>query len=132
MPATIDDVARMAMALPEVTEGTSYGHRTWFVRKKHFVWERPFSKADLRRFGDREPPDGLIVAALVDDLEEKEVVLASAPCTFTIPHFDGYPAVLIHMRAAGRRVLKELVLDAWLAGAPDALARTHLDPGGRR
>jgi hypothetical protein len=48
--ATLDDVARMAAELPEVTEGERHGNRTWFVGGKAFAWDRPFSKADIRRF----------------------------------------------------------------------------------
>ena len=50
--ATIDDVAELALRLPDVTEGERHGTRTWFVGRKAFAWERPFSKADVRRFGD--------------------------------------------------------------------------------
>lgn len=46
--ATLDDAARLALALPEVSEGERYGMRTWSVASKPFAWERPFSKADLR------------------------------------------------------------------------------------
>ena len=28
---SVDEAARIAMELPEVTEGASYGNRTWFV-----------------------------------------------------------------------------------------------------
>jgi hypothetical protein len=69
--ATLDDAARMAAGLPEVTEGESRGNRTWSVGGKAFAWERPFSKADIRRFGDEAPPDGQILAVRVGDLGEK-------------------------------------------------------------
>jgi hypothetical protein len=41
---TVDEVARLASALPEVTEGKRYGNRSWSVDGKAFAWERPFSK----------------------------------------------------------------------------------------
>ncbi|HEX4254130.1 MAG TPA: hypothetical protein VH089_03525 [Streptosporangiaceae bacterium] len=42
---TLDDAARLARALPEVTETTRFGSRTWNVAGKAFAWERPFSQA---------------------------------------------------------------------------------------
>jgi len=74
---SVDDVARMALELPEVAEGERYGNRTWSVAGKAFAWERAFSKADVRRFGDGQPPDGPILAVRVADLGEKEAVLAA-------------------------------------------------------
>jgi hypothetical protein len=53
---TVEDVARMTLALEDVTEGERHGTRTWFVAGKAFAWERPFSKADIRRFGDAIHP----------------------------------------------------------------------------
>ena len=117
--ATIDDVAQMAMSLPEVTEGESRGQRTWSVARKAFAWERPFSKADLRRFGDETPPAGPIVAVRVEDLIEKEAVLAEhTKGFFTIPHFDGYAAVLIQLEKVTKRAFREAILDGWRACAP--------------
>ncbi|MDQ0379716.1 MmcQ/YjbR family DNA-binding protein [Amycolatopsis thermophila] len=126
--ATVDDVARLISALPEVTEGERYGHRTWFVRGKAFAWVRPFSKADLRRFGEETPPGGPILAIKVEDLGEKEAILAANPdAFFTIPHFDGYPAVLVQLREVDRKALRDALTDGWLAVAPAKL-RTAL-PG---
>jgi hypothetical protein len=124
---TLDDVARLTSDLPEVTEGERFRNRTWFVQGKGFAWDRPFSKADIRRFGDQTPPEGPILAVRVGDISEKEAILAANPdAFFTIPHFDGYPAVLIQLRLVQAEALREAITDAWLAVAPPALAREYL------
>jgi hypothetical protein len=130
MAATLDDVARIALELPDVTEGEGRRGRSWVVAGRTFAWERPFSKADVRRFGDAPVPPLPILAVRVDDLGEKEAVLASGLAGFfTIPHFDGYAAVLIELRAVGKRALRAAIVDGWAACAPDTLARQH---SGRR
>lgn len=127
--ATIDDVARLTRRLPDVSEGERHGNRTWSVGGKGFAWVRPFSKADLKRFGNTPPPEGPILAVRVEDLGEKEAVLAANPkAFFTIPHFDGYPAVLIHLRTVTMKALKDAITDGWLACAPPEVAKRHLDP----
>jgi hypothetical protein len=126
--ATFDEAAEIASGLPEVTVGERYGNRTWLVAGKGFAWERPFSKADIKRFGDASPPDGPILAVKVADLGEKEAVLgAGIKGVFTIPHFDGFPAVLIQLDKVGKRALREAITDAWLACAPPKLADEYLE-----
>ena len=128
---SLEEAARLATALPQVTEGEHHGHRTWAVAGKGFAWERPFSKADIRRFGAATPPDGPNLAVKVADLGEKEAVLAAGQKgIFTIPHFDGFPAVLIHLKAVGKRALREAIEDGWLACAPPKVAEEYI--AGRR
>lgn len=124
---TIDEIAAMAMAYPGVTEGTSWANRAWSVGKNAFAWERPFSKVDLKRFGGQPAPAGPIVALRVEDLMEKDAVLAEArKGFFTIPHFDGYAAVLVQLSIAGKRHVRDSLEDAWSCCAPEALVRKHL------
>jgi hypothetical protein len=125
--ATIDDVARIALDLPEVSEGERHGRRTWSVAGKAFAWDREFSKADIRRYGDQTPPEGPILAVRVEDLGEKEAVLAANPdAFFTIPHFNGYSAILIQLRKVSAKALREALTDGWLACAPPKLADEYV------
>jgi hypothetical protein len=132
--ATIDDVARLAALLPEVTDGEDkWGHRAWSVAGNGFAWERPFSKADIKRYGSDTPPGGPILALRVADLAEKEAILATGtPGFFTIPHFNGYKAYLVQLNAVAEAALREAIEDAWLSQASPALADQYLEQGGRR
>jgi hypothetical protein len=122
-----DDVARLALAMPEVVESTSYGNVAWKVKDRGFVWERPLGKSDLAALGDDAPPDGPVLAAYVDGLDEKEAVLAANPgCCFTIAHFNGFPAVLILLDRIEVGLLQELITDAWLTRAPKKLVADYL------
>jgi hypothetical protein len=125
---TPDGFAELAGGFPEAVEGVRYGNRTWTVAGCGFAWERPLTKADVKRYGEATPPDGPIVALRVDDLNEKEAVLAAGhDGVFDIAHFNGYPAVLVQLRAVRKRVLRELMTDAWLACAPERLAEAFVD-----
>ncbi|OIJ27509.1 hypothetical protein [Nocardioides luteus] len=121
--ATLEDLARIIAELPEATEGERHGHPTWSVRGKSIAWLRPFSKADIRRFGDQTPPAQPILAVNTADLHEKEGVLAAGiDGVFTIEHFNNYPAVLIELSVIDPGDLRDLLVDARLAAAPAELA----------
>jgi hypothetical protein len=125
--ATWDDVRRIALALPETTEGTSRGNLTWNVKDKGFVWERPLRRGDLEALGDAAP-DGPILAARVADVGVKDALIADNPVAFfTTPHFNGYPAILVRLDDIEVADLDELITEAWLAKAPKRLAKEYLD-----
>jgi hypothetical protein len=106
--ATEADVRRIALSLPETTEKSSYGTPGFRVKDKLF----------LRIRSDAE--SGLVV--FVADLGEKEALLQSDPKKFfTTPHYDGYAAVLVNIRAVGVKELRELITDSWRNRAPKKL-----------
>ena len=125
--ATWDDVRRLALALPETTEDESRELRSWRVRKKTFVWERPLRPSDLRALGDAAPK-GPILGARVEHLVAKEALLAdNSSVFFTTPHFDGYPAVLVRLDEITVEDLEEVVVEAWLVQAPKRLAKQYVE-----
>jgi hypothetical protein len=125
--ATFDDVRRIALALPETTEAISRENRTWRVKDKGFVWERPLRRGDLEALGD-SAPDGPILGVRVEHLGAKEALLAGDPDVyFTTPHFDGYPAVLVQLERIAADDLQEVIVEAWLVRAPKRLADAYVD-----
>ena len=125
--ATWDDVARIALALPETGESTSYGQRAWKVKDKTFVWERPLRRSDLEALGDAAP-DGPILGARVENEMAKEALVANDPDVFfTTPHFNGYPAILSQLDKISVEDLTEVIVEAWLAKAPNRLVKEYLD-----
>jgi hypothetical protein len=60
------------------------------------------------------------------------VLAAGLKGFFTIPHFNGYAAVLIQLKVAGKKAVREAIEDAWLAVAPPALAEEWMAGRKRR
>src|SRR3954453_8778078 len=121
--ASWDDVARIALGMPEASERERRGTRKWRVKDKLFVWERPLRKSDLQALGDAAP-GGPILGARVEHLGAKEALLANDEGVFfTTPHFDGYPSILVQLDPTPVDLLEEIVIEAWLARAPARLAR---------
>jgi hypothetical protein len=125
--ATWEDVRRIALALPETTEHSSYGDTaSWKVKNKGFVWERPLRRSDYEALD--KAPDGPILGAKVADVGVKEALIADDPeVYFTTPHFNGYPAILVQLDRIQVAELDELIVEAWLASAPKRLAKSYLD-----
>jgi hypothetical protein len=105
--ATFEDVRRIALALPDTSEGSLYGTPGFRVRKHAF--------ARLR-------PEGDVLVVWVADDGEKEALLTTQPDTyFTLPHYDGHPSVLIRLPAIPLDELHDILTEAWRVRAPRRL-----------
>ena len=125
--ATLGDVARIAVSLPGATEGERHGDLTWLVRGQAFAWDRPFSKADLRRFGNETPPAGPTSPGgwrtWTSRRPSSPRGSGGSPPSRTLMATS---AVLIELSAVGKKALREAVTDAWLARAPADLTDGYL------
>jgi len=126
--ARLADLAEIALALPEVEEGTSWGRTAYVVRKKSFLhFREPRPDAIDPDTGERMDD---VIMFVVGDQGDKDALVASHGPWFTTPHFDGYNAVLLRERDLGRltrRELEEVVTDAWAARAPKRLVEAYFD-----
>lgn len=129
--ATLDDVRAIAMGLPgaaERTEGQG-GGTSWRVASGLFVWQRGPSRRDLEQLAalGREWPSGEVIGVRTDGTQVKEALIETYPDVFfTIPHFDGYPAVLVRLDAIDPDQLREVVTDAWLSKVTKRVGREWL------
>jgi hypothetical protein len=105
----------IALALPEVEEGTSFGTPAFKVRKELL--------ARLRE------EDVLVVRI---DLADKDFLIRTKPeIYFSTPHYDGYPAVLVKLGAAKPHELQQLLTASWrFIASPRLLASS--DPSTPR
>ncbi|MFE4724737.1 MmcQ/YjbR family DNA-binding protein [Microbacterium sp. NPDC056736] len=130
--ATLDDVRAIALDLPDVVERVD-GHRggaTWRTQAGAFVWQRGPSRRDLEQLDalGRSWPAGDIVGVRTDGLQVKEALLETYPdAFFTIPHFDGFPAVLVRLDAVAADHLREVITDAWLLKVTKRVGREWLE-----
>ncbi|MGN8025523.1 MmcQ/YjbR family DNA-binding protein [Microbacterium sp. 22242] len=133
--ATIEDVRALALALPGVEErvGGHTGEPAWRCHGGQIAWVRSPRQTDLAQLAElgRSWPHGTVLAVRTESVALAGGLVASDPAIFfTIPHFAGYPAVLLRLDAIGRDHLGELIADAWLLRAPKTVARTWLDERG--
>ena len=106
--ADADDVRRIALALPHVTEVESEGF-DFRVADKGFVWSYP-----ERRPGERRVIRTDVAVLYVGDEAEKQALLLGEPDVFfTTPSYDGLPLVMLRLDRVDTARLAELVTDAW-------------------
>jgi hypothetical protein len=108
---TFDDVRKMALAWPEVEDGTSYGTPALKVRKKM-----------LARL--REDNDSLVISGV--PLDEREMLVESQPKIFYFTdHYRDYPMVLIRLSRAKRSHVEPLLRRHWKSLASKAAVKAY-------
>ncbi|MCL2419257.1 MAG: MmcQ/YjbR family DNA-binding protein [Conexibacteraceae bacterium] len=106
----------------------------WRVRDKTFVWQRPLNKSDLTALAALgvEAPEGEILGVRVEHEGAKQALIESEPeFCFTIPHFNGFTAVLVRLEKISVEELEELIIEAWLSRAPKRVADAYLESASR-
>jgi hypothetical protein len=107
---TFDDVRAIALAWPEVQDGTSYGTAALKVRKKL-----------LARV--KEDDDTLVMLGVPQD--ERDMLCEREPRVFfVLDHYRDYPTVLIRLSKAKRGHVEPLLRRRWRALASKAAVKT--------
>ncbi len=133
--ATVEDVRRIALSLPGVEERIN-GHTgapAWRAARGDLAWLRGPTGRDLEQLAalGRSWPDGEVIGLRVGSTEEAAALLDAEPeVFFTIPHFDGYPAVLARLGEIDVDYLSDVLLDAWLTRVPQRVAKAWLAERG--
>jgi hypothetical protein len=127
--ATMHDLDELALAMPQTTRDVSEdGRPAYFVHGKLFCFHRDRRRDAIDPSTGEQLDDVLMFR--VADLGVKELLLADARgLFFTTPHFDGYPAVLLHipdLERLDRDELADLVAEAWLTRAQKRVAKAWL------
>ncbi len=128
-----EDVDEICASLPETEFGITWGDRpTWKVPRgekgRGFVLYRSPHKTAINP-DTGEMYDDLLVIVTPTEVEKNALVEDPTTPFFTIPHFDGFNAVLVQQSRLGevdRDELAEIITDAWATRAPKKLVKEHL------
>ncbi len=113
-PVSFETARQLALALPEVVEGTSYGTPAFKVGGK--VKGKLIARL-------REDGDSLVVKI---DFLKRDILISAEPETFYITdHYRDYPYVLVRLSRVRREVLRDLLEQAWRLEAPTRLVEAY-------
>ena len=106
---TFDDVRKIALAWPEVEDGTSYGTPALKVRNKMLVRLK-------------EDGDSMVVPGV--PLDERDMLVETRPKLFYFTdHYRDYPMVLVRLSKATPAVVEPLLRRHWRTLASKAAVR---------
>ena len=115
--ATVADVRRIALSLPEATEQETWGDTTFRVRGKIFAIVGPDGT-------------GASVKASPDD---QAALVASDAATFQPSAYTGrFGWVAVDLSRVHPAILEQLIRDAWRRTAPKRLVAALATPADRR
>jgi len=99
---TFEAIRRMALALPDVEEGTIYGAQAFRVRGQMFACRPSHRSAE---------PDSLVVRV---DFDRRDGLLAEEPETYYITdHYVGYTSVLVRLSRIQADAMRDLLSMAY-------------------
>lgn len=105
-PISFETVRSIALGLPNVTEGTSYGTPALHLQKKLL--------ARLRE-------DGETLVMTIDQAEREFWILRNPDTYFITDHYAGYPKMLVRLSRVSYDDLQVLLKQAWRMLAPKRL-----------
>jgi hypothetical protein len=118
------DVRRIALSLPETEEGKDrFGFSVVNKGKsKGFAWVW-MERVDPKK--PRVANPGVIAVRVANNAQKDLIIASDSKKFFTEPHYNGYPAVLVRLKAVTVADLKVLLAEAWRCQAPAALVKAH-------
>jgi hypothetical protein len=110
MPLSFDDVRAIALGLPGVEEGSSYGTPGFRVRGKLLA---------------RLKEDGTSLVVRIS-FDERELLMEAEPETFYITdHYRAWPTMLVRLSQVDPGTLKRLLVQHWREIAPKTLVKAY-------
>jgi hypothetical protein len=103
---TWQELCELGLKLSGVVQGTSYGTPALHVRKALLV---------------RLKEDGQTAVVRVDPMDREILLQADPDAFFLTEHYVGYPWILVRLARVPKRVLVELLEQAWRRVAPKRL-----------
>ena len=108
---TEEEMRRICLSFPGVTEGTSYRHPSFLVNKKFLTRLRAEDNS---------------MVLLEVSFDEREMLMEAEPATFHFtPHYKDYPSVLARLESIDPGSLRNFLERRWRRIAPKALIKAY-------